>query len=303
MRVVAVLAGASLLAACGVWYRPVPVRSAIGKERVLLGTDSVAVHRDPRFEAYGPTSLAVFDAYEQLNRTYRAFDRYLAAPAPRLAVILRPDTRDSVQPDVERALLARRLHPLRYVRPMRAQLQERSGSEGYEGSFWPVGPTAARLLLASMAAPGGPTTPIDTSALSRFPAWFRSAVVTVVSAASSLPYDVADAKEQRGSRLSMERLLATERPTDFDYALDPNRRDEATDADRRFASLSSAFAQFLLDREGQDVLGRLARGFADGRTFEQVASGFTTLPRSIPDIDVRWQAWLAAQRPGWDQRP
>lgn len=296
MRSLFALSALVALGGCRLWYQPVPITNAIGKERTVVAADSFNVHRDPRFEVYGPGTQSVFDAYEQLNRAYRAFDRYFGAPTPRLAVVL---TEASARSDstVDRALRARGLTILRYARPRRARMQERLGEAGYGGSFWPVGPVAARMLLASLVATvSAPETPLDTNTLTRFPAWYRSAVMGIVGDATSLPFAIAYAKENRGSRLSLDRLLAVERSPSADSTLDPTRRADADEHDRRLSAQASAFAQFLLDREGPDVLRQLGRGFAAGRTFEQVAADFKALPRNVPDIDERWLAWLAAQR-------
>lgn len=278
------------LGGCRLWYRPVPIASAIGKERTVVAADSFHVYRDPRFEVYGPGSQPVYDAYEQLNRVYRAFDRYFATPAPRLAVVLREEARrgDTL---VDSALRSRGLVPLNYARSRHARMQERFGEAGYEGSLWPVGPLATRPLLASLAS-----TPLDTAGLARFPAWFRAALMNIVGDAASLPNAIAYARENRGSRLALDRLLSVDRPTAADSSLDPTRRAEVDDHDRRLGAEACAFAQFLLDREGPDVLRRLALGFIQGQSFEQLAVGFRALPHTLPDIDDRWQAWLQAQR-------
>ncbi|MEK7402540.1 MAG: hypothetical protein AABZ80_09295 [Gemmatimonadota bacterium] len=292
---VALLAAAALVGGCGLWYRPVPVPSAIGKERTAVAGDSFSVHRDPRFAIYGPGTQAVFDAYEQLNRTYRAFDRYFAAPSPRLAIVLYPEwskPRDAA----ERALREQGTVVLRFVRPMRASFRERVGEDGYDGSLWPVGPTAVRLLLASIATP---TAAIDTATLIHVPAWYRSAVMSIVGDGTALPYDVQFVREGRTGRGMLEELLATQRPTAADSALDPYRRDDADDEDRRFAARSSAFMQFLLDREGPEAMGSLGRGFTKGESLAQQAARFKVLPTTMVELEERWLAWLSAQRPTW----
>ena len=184
---VALLAAAVALGGCGLFYRPVPIRSAIGKERTTLAGDSFAVHRDPRFEIYGPGSQSVFDAYEQLNRTYRAFDRYFSTPAPRLSVVLHPETFKPRDTAADEDLRRRGAMVMRFVRPFRVSLRERVGDDGYGGSLWPVGPGAARLLLASIAT-GAAT--IDTAALASLPAWYRSAMMSIVGDGTALPIDV-----------------------------------------------------------------------------------------------------------------
>jgi hypothetical protein len=271
------------------------VRSAIGQERTVLAADSFHVHREARFEVYGPGTQAVFDAYEQLNRTYRAFDRYFATPVPRLSVVLYPEW-SRPRAASEQALRDGGRVVLRFVRPLRASLRERVGEDGYEGSLWPVGPSAVRLLLASVPTPNAAP---DTLALERFPAWYRSAVMSIVGDGSRLPVDVQFVQENRGSRLSLDQLLSADRPASADSILDPHRRDDASDANRMFASQSSAFMQFLLDREGPGAMATLGRGFAKGETFAVMATRFRVSPGTDAGLEDRWLAWLAAQRPTW----
>jgi len=292
---VALLAASVWLAGCGLWYRPVPIRSAIGKERTAVAGDSFSVHRDPRFEVYGPGTQPVFDAYEQLKRTYRSYDRYFGGATPRLAVVLYPEL-GKPRESAEQELRARGLVVLRFVRPLRASFRERVGDDGYEGSLWPVGPAASRLLLASFAAPNAPH---DSTALARLPVWYRSAVMTIIGDGSSFAYDIQFAKESRTPRGVLEEILFANRPTTADSLLEPRRRDDASDSDRRLSSLSSAFMQFLLEREGPAVMSTLARGFADGETVARMATRFRTPAASQAELEERWLAWLAAQRPVW----
>lgn len=300
MKLASVLAVTVLVGGCRLWYRPVPITSAIGKERLVIAGDSFSVHRDPRFEIYGPGSQAVFDAYEQLNRTYRTFDRYFGAPSPRLAVILSVNGTLKVDTAVDAELRGRGLTPLRYERPRQAVLQQRMGDAGYEGALWPVGPFAARVLLAALAAPTTTrATPTDTTAIAAFPAWFRAAVMHVIADASSLPLDIAYTKENRSARWPVVSLVVMERPAAADSALDSYRRTIVNAGDRQFASQASAFAQFLLEREGPDVLSRLARGYAAKRTFDAMAGEFKVAPNTVAEIEERWLAWLNAQRPAY----
>lgn len=264
-----------------------------------MAGDSFSVHRDPRFEIYGLGSQAVFDTYEQLNRTYRTFERYFGAPPPRLAVILATSGAKS-DSAVDEVLRGRGLTPLRYARPRNAVLQERLGYEGYEGVLWPVGPSAARVLLAALAGPAnGPATPVDTSAIATFPAWFRAAVMHIVGDASALPLDIAYIKEDRGSPWQVASLVTMVRATTADSAFDSSRRAPSDEIERKFAAQSSAFAQFLLEREGPDVLSRLAHGYAAHRSFDAIAADFKSAPESVAEVEERWLAWLAAQRPAY----
>lgn len=290
---VALVAAVVALGGCTFWYRPVPVTRAIGRERTAIAGDSFNVHREGRFEIYGPGSRAVFDAYDQMNRTYRTFNRYFGTGAPRLTVVLYPETtkpRDSAAVTV---LRARGATVLRFVRPMDASLRERTGEDGHTGSLWPVGPTAVRLLLASIAAPGSAP---DTTSLARLPAWYRSAVMSLVGDGTGLPQDIQFVKENRRDRMFVDRLTAAERPTSADSLLDPYRRNEVRDRDWSFSAQSSAFMQFLLEREGPGAMATLGYGFLNGETFTQQAARFRVLPQNLVDLDARWLLWIDAQR-------
>src|SRR5436853_561200 len=75
MKLLLLLGAVATLSGCRFWYKPVPVANAIGEERTVLAKDSVNVHRESRFEVYGPNSEAVYDGYEQRNRVYRSLER------------------------------------------------------------------------------------------------------------------------------------------------------------------------------------------------------------------------------------
>jgi hypothetical protein len=290
---VALLAAAVALGGCSFWYRPVPVTSAIGKERTAIAGDSFNVYRDPRFDVYGPGSRAVFDAYEQLNRAYRTFNRYFGTTPPRLSVVLYPETTKPRDSAAVAELRSRGETVLRFVRPMDASFRERTGEDGYSGSLWPVGPTAVRFLLASLATQAGMP---DTTTLARLPAWYRSAVMSIVGDGTALPQDVQYVKENRRDRLFVEQLVAVERATSADSVLDPFRRYDARDRDWAFAAQSSAFMQFILEREGPAAMAALGHGFLKGESFEQQASRFRVLPQKLADLEQRWSAWVEAQR-------
>lgn len=137
-RLLLVLGVTALMGACKFWYKPVPVANAIGEEETVLAGDSLNVYRSPRFEVYGPNTEAVYDGYEQLNRAYRAFERYFGAPAPRLAVILSADSTIPLDAGTLRSFRDRGYRVLRYVRPRSYRSPTRYGALGYGGVIWPV---------------------------------------------------------------------------------------------------------------------------------------------------------------------
>ena len=50
-----------------------------------------------------------------------------------------------------------------------------------------------------------------------------------------------------------------------------------------FAAQSSAFARFLLEREGPLVLGELGRGYVAGKSFGDMIVEFHNAPRSLAE--------------------
>jgi hypothetical protein len=277
------------LAGCRFWYKPVPVANAIGEERMLLGSDSVNFYHDERFEVYGPNTEAVYDGYEQLNRAYRAFERHFAAAPPKLAFILESDT--------SRPLDAKVVHDrgytiVRYARPRSYKSPTRYGAPGYGGVIWPIAPTAARAMLGDFArrtAGGGGD---DSAAIERIPAWLRAAVIHLLGEAGTATVDLEYVREKRGSLLPLRDLLTLLRPATADSLLDPTRRSEADEATRIASAQAATFGQYLIEREGSGVLGRLARGYVAGRSLNDMIAALEHTPHNLLEIENRWRVWI-----------
>ena len=294
MKLLWVLGTVATLSGCRFWYKPVPVANAIGEERTVLARDSVNVHREDRFEVYGPNVEAVYDGYEQLNRAYRAFERHFGAPAPRLAVTLAADSTVPFDTGTVRSFHVRGFALVRYVRPRSFKSPSRYGALGYGGVLWPIAPTVARSLLARFAdaqleRDGDRPNP---AALDRFPAWFRAAVIHLVGDAASSSNDLEYVREKRLSLVPFHDMLTLARPVSADSALDPSRRGDTDEYTRMFAAEATTFARFLVEREGPAVVGRVGRGYVAGRSLNDMIAEFHNSPHTMLELERTWKMWL-----------
>jgi hypothetical protein len=294
-RTLALLAVAGMLmTGCRFWYKPVPVANAIGEEETVLAGDSMHVYRSQRFEVYGPNTEAVYDGYEQLNRAYRAFERYFGTAAPRLAVILSNDSSRALDAQTVKSFRDRGYYILRYVRPPSYRSPTRYGGLGYGGVIWPVAPTAARRMLArytdSRLEDNGERT--DAAALELLPLWYRAAIIHLVGEAGAPGNDLDYVREKRSQLLPLQHLLTLVRPASQDSTLDPSRRDEADELTRIIASQSSTVARYLAEREGMAVIGRIGRDYLKRRALSDILSDFRSAPRTIPELERRWRVWV-----------
>jgi hypothetical protein len=295
------LAAASVMSGCRFWYKPVPVANAIGEERSVLGTDSVNVYHDERFEVYGPNTEAVYDGYEQLNRAYRAFERHFGVVSPKLAVVLSNDTTRPLPPATLKSFQDRGFRLIRYTRPRSYKSPTRYGAPGYGGVIWPIAPTAARTLFAEFlarssganASGASQVTPVeDARALDRIPMWLRAAVIHLLGEAGTASTDLEDVRDHLSSALPLRDLLTLVRPASADSLLDPTRRSEADEQTRMASAQAATFAEFLIEREGPAVLGRLARSYLAGKSLTEMIGDLEHSPHDLRELDARWRAWV-----------
>jgi hypothetical protein len=294
LKQLAVLSAAAMMSGCRFWYKPIPVANAIGEEETVLAGDTVNVHREKRFEVYGPNSEAVYDGYEQLNRAYRAFERHLGAQGSRLAFVLFKDSVVHLDSATLRPFRQRGFTVVEYARPRSVRSRRRYSGIDYGGVLWPIAPTAARVMLARFAeeqldADGFHS---DSLLLEHFPLWYRAAVIHLVGEAGSFANDLEYVREKRGQWLPFRDLLSLVRPPSADSLVDPSRRGEADEVTQIVAAQSSTFARYLVEREGTAVLGRLARGYLAGRSLNEMIAEFQSAPRTVPELEQRWKVWI-----------
>lgn len=290
------LGAAAMMSGCRFWYKPVPVANALGEEQTVLAGDTVRVYREQRFEVYGPNAEAVYDGYEQLNRAFRAFERHFGSPPHRLAFVL---FRDSVVPldsATRRTFMNRGFSVVEYARPRSVRSRRRSSAIDYGGVRWPIAPTAARVMLARFAdaeqEPNGSRT--DSSAIERFPMWYRAAVIRLIGDAGAFASDVEYVREKRHQWWGFRELLTLARSAAADSLLDPSRRGEADEGTRIVAAQASSLARYLVEQEGPAVIGRMGRGYVTGRSLNEMLADFKNAPRTVPELEQRWKAWVEA---------
>lgn len=293
MRHPLALAALLTLSGCRFWYKPEPVSGAIGEATVILAGDTVHVHRDPRFEIYGPDPEAVYDGYEQLNRAHRAFERHIAAPAPRLAFVLHRDSVVPLDAATARDIRDRGFTLVQYARPRSVRNRRRYSGMDYGGITWPIAPTAARVMLARFgdAQLGGGPRP-DSVVLEKFPLWYRAAILHLIGEAGVIDRDLELVREKRGHWMPLRELMVMVRSPAADSLLDPSRRSDSDETTQLLAAQATTLGRFLVEREGSAVLGRLARGYLAGRAVADMVREFRSAPRTIQDLERGWRSWV-----------
>jgi len=68
-------------------YRPVLVTNAIGDSTTTLSGTRVHVYRGDDYELYGPTTLSVSVAEQQINRADREFTKHFGVQGPPMAIV------------------------------------------------------------------------------------------------------------------------------------------------------------------------------------------------------------------------
>ena len=291
MKLLLLVCAAAALSGCRFWYKPVPVANAIGEERTVLAGDSVNVFRNDRFEVYGPSSEAVYDGYEQLNRAVRAFERHFGTRAPKLAFVLYRDSVTALDSATVRSIRDRGYAVVPYIRPRGARFRRNYRVIDYGGVSWPIAPTAAREMLRlhaeSKASAGS-----RGEAMDRFPVWYRAAVISLVGDAGTIANDLEFVRENRGAWQPLKTLLTLVAPARDDSLLDPVRRNDAPEHLRIAAAQSSTFGRFLVEREGPAVMGRIATGYLSGRSLAEIIAEFHTAPKNLAELESRWKGWV-----------
>ena len=289
--------GVVFLGACGTFYRPPKVANAIGEERAVLAGDTVNVYREERFEVYGPSSEAVYDGYEQMNRAVRMFERHFAVRAPHVAVVMARDTTIQVDSASAREIRGRGFQIVQYVRPRGMRNRGSYRMLDYGGILWPIAPTAARTMLArhvESRTPGAAGRG-DTLLLNRLPMWYRAAVMHLIGDAATLAGDVELLRDKRDKWLPMQTLLTLVKSSAADSLLDPSRRSEADELTRIAAAQASTLGRYLVEKEGPAVIGRLGAGYLSARSLSEMMAEFTSAPKTIDELNTRWRAWIEAR--------
>ena len=281
------------LAGCRFWYKPVPVANAIGEEETVLAGDSMHVYRGARFEVYGPNTESVYDGYEQMNRAYRAFDRYFGGPSRKLAVVLGRDSLPPLDSATLRAFRARDFTVVQYVRPPGMRTRQRYGALDYGGILWPIAPTAARQLLAEFARQQtGGAAASDSALLDRYPLWYRAAVMRLVGDAASPAKDLERVREKRNVLIPLRDMLPLVRHSTADTLVDPSRTEDSDEFSLTLGAQAGMLARYLIEREGAAVIGRMGRAYVAGRPLADILKEFKSAPTNVAELERRWLVWV-----------
>ena len=294
MRLLAVLVLALSASGCRFWYKPVKVANAVGEERAVLAGDSVRVYRGARFEVYGPNVESVYDSYEQMNRAYRAFDRYFGGPARKIAIIVGRDSLPPLDSATVRSFRGRGFTVVQYVRPRGMRTRQRYGALDYGGILWPIAPTVARQLLAEFARsqPGVSAATSDSVLLDQFPLWYRAAVMRLAGDAASPMKDLERVREKRRELMPLRDLLPMVRSSALDTLVDPSRTGDSDDLSRTIGAQSGMFARYLIEREGASAISRLGRGYAARKPLSEIFAEMRSLPKDVNELERRWLVWM-----------
>lgn len=291
MKLLLAICGAVAISGCHYWYKPVPVENAIGEEMTVLAGDSVNVYRGDAFEVYGPSSEAVYDGYEQMNRAVRSFERYFGARAPKLAFILSRDSVETLDNETAKAFRDRGFTPVGYLRPRGPRMRRNYRVIEYGGVTWPIAPTAAREMLRLFSETKAGSR--NQNVMDRFPVWYRAAVIHLVGDAGTIANDLEFVRETRPHWQPFKTLLTLVVPPSHDDSLlDPSRRNEANDLTRMVAAQSSTLGRYLVEREGPAVIGRIGAGYLAGRSLNEMISEFHSAPKDVESLEERWKAWI-----------
>src|SRR5436190_13595866 len=255
-------------------YRPVLVANAIGDSTTTLSGTRVHVYRGDDYELYGPTTLSVSVAEQQVNRAYREFTKHFGVQGPPMVIVI-ADSAFSLAPGDVGLFAKRRIHTFVYVRPHSLRDVEGVTPDTPEDEIWPVSARVARELLTAYVSSRRHVAPqVETTThavdyhTDPLPIWFVDAVVALLSDPGA-PDRVMDyLKDHLGDAPPVASLL--DMPPPNAGAVDT----VAASRERRtiVGAEGVALTLFLVEKEGPRIVGRLADAFLAGHTARDVAN-------------------------------
>jgi hypothetical protein len=117
----------------------------------------------------------------------------------------------------------------------------------------------------------------------------------LVGEAGAISNDLEYLRDQRGSWLALNELVTLVRAPSQDDAFDPARRADADSFSRVVAAQSSAVAQFLVEKEGPEVLRKLALGYLGHRSFPEMVAELPATGRRVQELEQRWKIWVVTE--------
>ena len=275
-------------------YRPVLVANAIGDSTTTLSGTRVHVYRGDDYELYGPTTLSVSVAEQQINRAYREFTKHFGVQGPPMAIVI-ADSAFSISPNDVGLFAKRRIHTFVYVRPHNLRDIEGVTPDTPEDEIWPVSSRVARELLTAyvssrrhVAPQVEPTTHAVDYHTDPLPIWFVDAVVALLSDPGA-PDRVMDyLKDHLADAQPVATLLDMHPPNAGTVDSVASSRERRTIVGAEGVALTL----FLVEREGPRIVGRLADAFLAGRTARDVTSAARHIPQNDNELERAWRTWV-----------
>lgn len=275
-------------------YRPVLVANAIGDSTTTIAGTTVHVYRNDEYEIYGPTTVSVSTAEQQINRAYREFVKHFGVQPPRMAMVV-ADSEFALSPTEVGIFAKRRLHTFVYVRPHNLRDIEGVSPDTPEDEIWPVSTRVSReLLTAYVDARRNLPPEVESRAhtgdyhLDPLPSWYVDAVVALLGDPGA-PDRVMDwLRGHLADAAPVATLLDMHPP-----AL--NTVDTiAASRERRtlIGAEGVALTLFLVEHEGPRVVGRLADAFLAGHAARDVVNQARHVPQNDRDFERTWRTWV-----------
>jgi hypothetical protein len=275
-------------------YRPVLVANAIGDSTTTMGGTTLHVYKNDEYEIYGPTTLSVSTAEQQVNRAYREFTKHFGVQAPPMAIVV-ADSDFAIPPNDAGLFAKRRIYTFVYVRPHNLRDIEGVAPDAREDEIWPVSSRVARELFAAYVGARRHMSPAVESRthaadyhLDPLPTWYVDAVVNLLGDPGA-PDRIMDWFRGHLAEAPPVATLLDMR------ASTPGTVDTvATSRDRRavIGAEGVALTLFLVERDGPRVVGRLADALLAGGTARQVVTQSHHIPQNDVDFERVWRTWV-----------
>jgi hypothetical protein len=295
LAALAALALAAASAGCSLFpkheevWTPIPTRLG---ERRISGADTAWVLAEPAYEVHTRDRERLPDLKADLDLAARTFRRYFGTDPRPVAVVLA----DSVG---ELARLDTMGVHLRGLPVVPLVIDARRDPERFGGPGAMVTPRVARAWVRARAGAG-----------TRLPRWLEAGAVALVAQPMLEERGLEMLRRNKKLIVPLPTLLA-QRPAD---SLDPAAAEQPDIALRRLSraqrdsmgvllAQSAAVAQFLVERSGPAVIGRLVDAARTAADPAALLAGAGVDPASPEALEKPWREWLQKRDRGLGPMP
>jgi hypothetical protein len=275
-------------------YRPVLVANAIGDSTTTLSGTTVHIYRSDEYEIYGPTTVSVSTAEQQVNRAYREFTKHFGAQGPPMAIVI-ADSEFAISPTDAGAFAHRRIHSFVYVRPHNLRDIEGVAPDTPEDEIWPVSARVGRELFAAYIAARRHQAPeVETRShaadyhLDPLPAWFVDAVVTLLSDPGATDRVMDYLRDRLGNAPPLSTLLDMHAPASAPADTLESSREQRS----LIGAQGVALTLFLVEKEGPRIVGKMTDTFLAGGTARDVIKQSRHVPQNDAELERVWRTWV-----------